>query len=102
MGKVVLVQKRDGQTYKLKVDICKANALCAFIYKYKNEDGETINQLVNFLCDSTHVRNLIKSKTELFFEDIERVELNLHFKECEQILKYFTQMGHRVTCYYKK
>lgn len=46
---------------KRKVWICHANALCAFMYFYKDENGVDMAQLMGFAYDIQHVKNLIKN-----------------------------------------
>lgn len=102
MGEVILAQEHDGKTYKFTVDICAANALCAFISKCKNDNGEAENRLLNFFADKQHVKNLIKDKCELFYGKIEKVTLNMWYKDSKDILQYFVQMGNKVECYYEE
>lgn len=102
MGEVILAQEHDGKTYKFTVDICAANALCAFISKCKNDNGEAENRLLNFFADKVHVNDLIKRKVELFYGKVEKVRLNMWYENCESILKYFVRIGYKVECYYKE
>lgn len=57
IGYYTLKQGKD----KWKIWICHANALCAFMYFYKDEHGKDMAQLMGFACDIQHVKNLIKN-----------------------------------------
>lgn len=96
MGNVVLAQKNNT----FVIDICQANATCAFISHHTDENGDKWNTLQGFLADKQHVKNLIKNKCELFYGDIEKVTLNMWYKDSKDILQYFVRMGHKVECYY--
>ena len=101
MGEVTIVQKSNGQKFTLY--IYAANAICAFINEYKNEEGETMAQLISFFADSQHVRNLIKNKVDLFENDIvKKVSLNMWYEDNKYVLNYFIRLGYKVTCYYKE
>lgn len=102
MGEVILNQTRDGKTNTFVIDICQANATCAFISHHTDEHGDRWNTLQGFLLDKQHVKNLIKDKCELFYGDIQKVTLNMWYKDSKDILQYFVQMGHKVECYYEE
>lgn len=98
MGEVMLKQNDN----LFAIDICQANATCAFIYKHKDLHGEVEHILQGFFADKQHINNLIKKKTELFYGKILSIKLNMWYKESADVLKYFTRMGHKVECYYKE
>ena len=98
MGEVMLKQNDN----LFAIDICQANATCAFIYKHKDLHGEVEHILQGFFADKQHINNLIKKKTELFYGKILSIKLNMWYKESADILKYFTRMGHKVECYYNE
>lgn len=52
-----------GEVRKFKNKILKGNCLWVEIYFYKNEKGEKMEQLVNFLVDVKHLKNWIKNGT---------------------------------------
>ena len=58
MGEVILNQTSDGKTNTFVIDICQANATCAFIYHHTDEHGDKWNTLQGFLADKQHVKNL--------------------------------------------
>ena len=93
MGEIILKQGEN----KFKIDICAANAVCAFIYH--DERGCT---LMNFFADIEHINNLIKNKVELFYGDIVGVKLDKKYKEHKAISKYFNKMGCEVEYYNKE
>lgn len=97
MGELTLKQGEN----KFKIHICASNAVCAFIYKHKDEKGDEWYDLQGFLADKKHVDNLIKNKVELFYGEVTKVKLNLAYDNCKEILRYFTRMGVKVECYYK-
>lgn len=102
MGNVYLTQEHDGKKNKFVIDICQANATCAFIHKRTDENGEVWNDFVMFFNDRKHINNLIKNKVEVFYGKITKVQLNMWYKESADVLKYFVRMGHKVECYYKQ
>jgi hypothetical protein len=102
MGEVILNQTSDGKTNTFVIDICQANATCAFIYTHKDLYGETEHTLLGFFADKQHINNLIKNKCEFPYGDIQKVTLNMWYKDSKDILQYFVRMGHKVECYYKE
>lgn len=98
MGEVML--KQNDNLYA--IDICQANATCAFISHHTDEHGDKWNTLQGFLSDKQHVKNLIKDKCELFYGKILSVKLNMWYKDSKDILTYFVRMGHKVECYYQE
>lgn len=101
LGKVVITQEQDGQPIDFNTNIYWCNGLAAFIYEY-DEDGEHVYQLMNFFADKQHIKNLIKSKTELFWGKVKSVSLNMWYKDNEYVLEYFLKMGYNVECYYQE
>lgn len=98
MGEVILKQNDN----LFAIDICQANATCAFIHAHKDLHGETEHTLQGFFADKQHINNLIKNKCELFYGKILSVKLNMWYKESKDILTYFVRMGHKVECYYQQ
>lgn len=99
----VKVKGADGK-HVCNVKIHPANALCAFIYHYKNEKGEKMAQLWNFLADTQHVKNIMKNCSDhtLLGTSVVSVKLNVYYKEAQQLVKPMAQSGYKVTCYYKE
>ena len=49
------------------------------------------------------MRNIIRNEGDIFCgEKVTSITLNMYYKESATLLKYFTQSGHRVTCYYEE
>ena len=67
-----------------------------------------VHQLMNFLADEQHLKNLTKTEhTDIFAwmlsaNWIDKVELNLFYKESNTLLKYMVRDGLKVKCYYKE
>lgn len=99
----IKVKQHDNRLVTIKIHW--ANALCAFIYHYKNEDGEKMAQLISFFADEQHIRNCEKNfeshdPIDFFGGQIVGVKLNLFYKESRTLLKYIVK-HHEVKCYYK-
>lgn len=106
-----LTIKQDDARYK--IDIREANCLCAFIHvrkateeelkRFKNPDAKYIHSLYSFFCDEQHVQNILKNNNgKLFGDPIINISLNLYHKQSWKLLKIFTKLGYKVTCYYKE
>ena len=101
-GEIKVRQKTDNRLVTVKIHL--ANALCAFIHHYKNENGEKMVQLISFFADEQHIKNCEKSygdPLDIFMGEIVSVKLNLFYKESRTLLKYIVK-HHEVKCYYKK
>ena len=115
MGTITIAQQRkdEDKPRKFKIQIRQGNCLAVFLYVYKEENPEDpkhpwVHQLMNFLGDEQHLKNLTKTKhTDIFAwmlstNWIDKVELNLFYKECDTLLKYMVRDGLKVQCYYKE
>lgn len=101
-GEIKVRQKSDNRLVTVKIHW--ANALCAFIHHYKDEDGTKMAQLISFFADEQHIKNCEKSygdPLDIFMGDIVSVKLNLYYKESIILLKYIVK-HHEVKCYYKE
>ena len=100
---IVKVKNHD-ETKVLTVKIHPANALCAFIYHYRREDGTKMAQLWNFLADTEHARRIIKNSSDhtLLGTSVVSVHLNVYYKEARQLIMQMTKSGYKVTVYYKE
>ena len=96
MGKLVI--KQDKREFE--IEIRQGNCLAVLINRYVNEEGVTMNQLYSFYSDAKHLDNIIKSNGSPFFDEVVSIELNMKYKECEQLLRRFVKF-HKVTCYYE-
>lgn len=104
-GEIKVRQKSDNRLVTIKIHW--ANALCAFIYHYKAEDGTKMVQLINFFADEKHIKNCEKNFKshdclDFFMGKIVSVKLNLFYKESNTLLKYMVRDGLKVKCYYKE
>lgn len=101
-GEIKVRQKSDNRLLTFKIH--EANALCAFVYHYKNENGEKMALLISFFSDEQHIKNCEKSygdPLDIFMGEIVSVKLNLFYKESRTLLKYIVK-HHEVKCYYKE
>lgn len=96
MGTIII--KQEEREYK--IEIRQGNCLAVLIHKYKNEEGEKMVQLYSFYGDHRHLDNIIKSNGAPVWDEVVSVELNMRYKECEQLLKRFVK-HYKVTCYYE-
>ena len=96
----VKVKNMNGITCNVKIH--PANALCAFIYHYKDEKGEKYAQLWNVLIDANHIKNIMKEYKTLLGENVSSIKLNVYYKEAQTLVKPMAQSGYKVTCYYKE
>ena len=110
---IISVQNRNGESHKFEIQIREGNCLAVFLYVYKNEHPTDpskpwVHQLVNFLSDTQHLRNIVKSQKKDVFsyilsaDSIESVKLNLFYKESNTLLKYMVKDGLTVECFYKE
>ena len=88
----------------VKVQIHPANALCAFICHYKDENGTKMAQLWNFLIDTEHGRRIIKNSSDhtLLGTSVIKVRLNVFYKESMQLVKLMALSGYKTEVFYKK
>jgi len=101
MGEVTCRTKRkDGTTQTYKENIYQGNCLCVSLYEYKEGDKEKY-QLAWFLGDELHLKRIVKNDPK-FFADIKTAKLNLYYKQCLTLQKYFVRLGVRVITYYKE
>lgn len=101
-GEIKVRQKSDNRLVTIKIHW--ANALCAFIHHYKNENGDEMVKLVSFFADEQHIKNCEKSfgdPIDFFNAYVVGVKLNLYYKESRTLLKHIVK-HHKVTCYYKE
>lgn len=115
MGTVTIAQQRENENKprKYKIQIRQGNCLAVFINAYKEENPEDpkhpwVHQLINFLGDEQHLKNIINEWKENVFQKmlsadwIVKIELNLFYKESNTLLKYMVRDGLKVKCYYKE
>lgn len=97
------VKSADGK-HVCKVKIHPANALCAFIYHYKDDNGEKMAQLWMFLGDMQHVNNIMKNSNDhtLLGTSVVSCKLNAYYKEARQLIVPMAKSGYKVSVYYKE
>lgn len=61
IGHYTMTQTNADGTYKYRIDICHANALCAMMYFFTNSEGEKEVRLMSFFSGLTHAKNCIKN-----------------------------------------
>jgi hypothetical protein len=115
LGTVTICQQRKNEVKprKYKIQIRRGNCLAVFVYVYKEDNPKDpekpwVHQLMNFFDSEQHIKNIIKSRGKADFaymlsaDRIEKIELNLYYKESNVLLKYMVQDGLKVRCYYKE
>lgn len=111
IGKIRIAQENEGKRYHYEIQIRQGNFLAVAVHIRKLTEEERAkakgmryrHTLWTFWADEQHMKNIIKNEGDIFFgEDVTSVELNMYYKECSTLLKYFTRSGHKVTAYYKE
>lgn len=98
IGKAVI--RQHEREYEL--GIYDGNALAIFICEYKNEEGEDMYQLYNFISDRKHLENIVKNNHRIISDEVVSVELNISNKNALAILPLLAKEVGEVRCYYKK
>lgn len=87
------------------IELRQSNALACFIHSVKITEGidkgKYQHTLYQFYADEQHLKNLAKHDNMFLGDKVLKIRLNLAFKECKTLLKYYTQAGYKVECYYK-
>lgn len=112
IGKIRIAQEHDGKRNLYELQIRQGNCLAVIVHvrkrtpeerREKNPECGWSHTLWSFYGDEQHLKNILKNEGDIFFgEEVTSVELNLYYKECWTLLKYFTLSGHPVKCYYKE
>lgn len=114
IGTFTLVQQRKDEATprKYKIQIRQGNCLAVFLNIYKDPNAEDptkpwVHQLLSFFSDEAHLKNVFKAEKEhvfqkLFWGKLQNIKLNMAYKECSTLLKYFTKDGYVVKCFYKE
>lgn len=109
IGTITIKQNHYGEEYKYTLQIRQGNCLAVVIFVRKsteeelakNPEGKWYHSLYTFFADEQHLKNILKHEGDVLFgEKVVGIKLNLFYKECNTLLKYFTKSGHKVTCYY--
>ena len=109
-GKVYIKQRHGEIKQRYTIQIREGNCLAVFIHVRKataeelaeNPQGKYYHTLWNFLADEQHAKNILKHEKTLLGDEVLRIELNMYYKECYTLLKYFMKSGYKVTCTYKE
>ncbi len=124
IGTFTLVQQNEDEkvSRKYKIQIRQCNGLACFVHIYKSENPPDsklgwFHHIVDFFINKPSLDAAIKkfnaehrkTKTkneERFFDSrfggkIEKIKLNMFFRECNILLPYFLRDGHKVECYFK-
>lgn len=112
IGKITIEQELGGNKYRYNLQIRQGNCLAVILYVRKstpeelakNPEGKWYHQLHMFYADEQHLKNIMKDYGKAL-DEMDKViscELNLYYKECWTLLKYFTKSGYNVKCYYKE
>ena len=93
----------DGSKWKVKYHPANCD-LGAFICHTKNEKGEKVAVLWTFLDDAQHVKNIMKDSSDhkLFGDSVDKVKLNVYYKQARAIIEACAKSGYKVSCYYKE
>lgn len=111
IGKINITQERDGEKLHFTLQIRQGNCLAVLLFVRKSTPeelekhpkGKWYHQLWSFYVDAHHLKNIYNAEGDvLFHENVTSIQLNMYYKECNTLLKYFTKSGHKVTCYYKE
>lgn len=96
IGHFTATEKRGEAVRTYRVDICHANALCAMVQFYTDNNGDNMTQLVSFFADIKHAQNCLK-------DDILAGWNNFVFnaKECDtrmwKLIRLLAENGKKVT-----
>jgi len=109
IGKIV-IKDSIRKDKKWTLQIRQGNCLAVIIHVRKSTEeelkehpqGKYIHTLYSFFDDEAHLKNMMKSKGKVFFDEVVSVELNMFYKENYTLLKYFVKSGYKVKCYYKE
>lgn len=111
IGKVRIAQERGGEKLHFELQIRQGNCLAVLLHvrklteeeKKEHPESTCMHTLYSFFVDEQHCKNIMKSQGDIMCgEEVTSVELNMYYKECWTLLKYFTKSGHKVKCYYKE
>ena len=93
----------DGKKWVAKYHPANCD-LGAFICHTKNEKGEKIGILWTFLDDMKHVNNIMKhsSNHKLLGNSVDKVKLNVYYKQAHKIVAACAKSGYKVEVYYKE
>lgn len=93
----------DGSKWVVKYHPANVD-LGAFICHYKNENGEEMASLYTFLDDMQHVKNIMKNSSDhkLLGGSVDKVKLNVYYKQAKAIVEACAKSGYKVEVIYKE
>ena len=100
----VFGHNQDGSKWRVKYHPANCS-LGAFIFHFKNEKGEKCAQLWTFLNDKQHVRNIMRDEFcggKLLGDSVDKVKLNVYYKESRDIIEACAKSGYKVECIYRE
>lgn len=98
MGRITF---EDYENNKFVVNIYRGNCLAVLINEWREEGKDKYN-VYSFFLDADHLKRVAKDDPKIFFYKVKTIRLNTYYKESITLLKTFTQVGYKVTAYYKK
>lgn len=110
IGKMTIEQKLGDEKHRYDLQIRQGNCLAVLLYVRKSTpeelakhpEGKWYHQLHMFFVDEKHMKNILKEYGDIMGDKVIKCELNMYYKECWTLLKYFTKSGYNVKCYYKE
>lgn len=112
IGKIRITQEHGGEKRNYEIQIRQGNCLAVLIHVRKRTEEEMQKEnpecpyqhtLWAFFVDEQHLKNIMKDGGDILFgEKVTSISLNMYYKECKTLLKYFTLSGHKVTAYYEE
>lgn len=112
IGTLTVEQTVGEETYRYDLQIRQGNCLAVIIYVRRateeelkrDPEGKWYHQLVAFFVDEKHCKNIMKDYGTILdsMNKVVKCDLNLYYKECWTLLKYFVQSGYKVKCHYKE
>lgn len=112
IGTVTIEQDYGSIKQKFTIDIRQGNCLAVLVHIRKLTPEEIAeaepgmkyrHTLYTFFSDEQHLKNLLKHEGSVLpGEKVLSIKLNMYYKECNMLLKYFVRSGLKVTAFYKE
>lgn len=112
IGKLTVEQELGEVKSRFNLQIRQGNCLAVIIHVRKCTEEEMerhpnakyLHTLHTFFINAEHMKRLVKTYGSVLdgMDKVISCELNMYYKECWTLLKYFTQSGYKVKCYYKE
>lgn len=109
IGTIKVKQELNNLSHTMTLQIRQGNCLAVVIWERKataeenaeNPKAKYFHELYTFYADEQHLKNILKNEGQVLFDKVLSIKLNMYFKECSTLLKYFVRSGYKVTCYYE-